>query len=466
MKRLAEQDLKRWYIKPRRKPLVIRGARQVGKSTLVRQFAAQQNLQLYEINLERHRELDSVFASGNTEEIVRELTYACGAGKFDTERGLLFLDEIQAAPNAIPFLRYFYEDLPELPVLAAGSLLEFTLAKHQYSMPVGRIEYLFLGPMTFSEYLLAKGETDLEELIARFDWEHFPCTAHDRLLQRLRDFILIGGMPEAVLAAIESGASEDVADVHNSILETYFDDFGKYARESQLTRLQTVFRHVPGCAGRKVVYSHIDPNDSARSLKPIIKLLIKARIITPAYHCAANGLPLRSEINWQILKLFFLDVGLMNCMCGTRHLSLEQMRQTRFVNEGTIAEQLTAQHLLYAGRRNATPELNYWLREGRSNNAEVDFLMASDGAIVPVEVKAGKAGSLKSLHRFMHDKLQRRAIRLDLNLPSRHPVDVRFRLGSSSAQVKYELLSVPLYMVEQLPRLLEAAEIGSSNATQ
>jgi len=455
MKRLAEKDLQRWYTRSRRKPLVIRGARQVGKSTLVRQFAEEQRLRLYEVNLERHRKLDSVFSSGNTEDILQELAYVCGMGKLDGKQGLLFLDEIQATPHAIPFLRYFYEDIPELPVIAAGSLLEFTLAKHHFSMPVGRIEYLFLGPMSFYEYLLARRETDLCELMTSFSWEVFPLAAHDRLLRHLRNFLLIGGMPEAVLAAIESGDPEEISDVHSSIIETYVDDFGKYARESQLTRLQTVFHHVPSNTGKKLIYSHIDPHASARELKPAVDLLIKAGVILPAHHCTANGLPLRAEMNRRVVKLFFLDVGLMNHVCGLHHIALGDMCHRRFVNEGALAEQMIAQHLLHAGRRNVTPELNYWLREGRSSNAEVDFLAVSNGRILPVEVKAGKAGTLKSLHRFIHDKQQGLAVRLDLNLPSQQTVDMRFRLGTSSEHVQYNLLSLPLYMVEQLPRLLE-----------
>jgi uncharacterized protein len=454
MRRYAENDMTRWFRKPRRKPLVIRGARQVGKSTLVRNFAKQQGLTLHEINLERHRNLNALFREGTIREVIRELAYACGSSSIRSEKSLLFLDEIQATPDAIPFLRYLYEDLPELAVVAAGSLLEFTLGKHDYSMPVGRIEYLFLGPMTFSEFLLARAGEDLAALLFEFVGSDLPSTAHERLLRHFRDYIFVGGMPEAILADCEGDGFAEVTDVHSSIIETYIDDFGKYARDSQLVRLQTVFRHVPRNAGRKVIYAAIDPHSQARDLKPAVDLLLKANVILAAYHCDANGMPLRAEVDWRVRKLYFLDIGLLNSVCGTPHISIAQIRTGRFINEGVLAEQFTAQHLLFASRRNITPELNYWLREGKSNNAEIDFLIADEGRVAPVEVKAGKAGSLKSLHRFMHDKQLQEAVRLDLNLPSEQEVNVGFRLGKGAGHVQYKLLSVPVYTAEHLPRLL------------
>jgi len=454
MRRYAEDDMTRWFSKPRRKPLVIRGARQVGKSTLVRNFAMKQGLTLYEINLERHRKLNALFGEACTAEVIRELTYTCNWGSIRSEKSLLFLDEIQATPDAIGFLRYLYEDFPELAVVAAGSLLEFSLEKHDYSMPVGRIEYLFLGPMTFSEFLLARGEEDLAALLSSFVGTALPSTAHERLLRLFRDYLFIGGMPEAILADCQGEDSSDVADVHSSIIETYIDDFGKYARDSQLTRLQTVFTYVPRGAGRKVIYSRIDPHSQARDLKPVVDLLLKARVILAAYHCDGNGAPLRAEVDWRVRKLYFLDVGLLNSVCGAQHISIERLRAGCFINEGVLAEQFTAQHLLFASRRSVTPELNYWLREGKSNNAEIDFLLISDGRVVPVEVKGGKAGSLKSLHRFMHDKHLPEAVRLDLNLPSEQEVDVGFRLGKGTGRVRYKLRSAPVYIAEHLPRLL------------
>ena len=455
MYRHSIEDLKKWFNKKRRKPLIIRGARQVGKSTLIRHFAKEEKITLYEINLERHRKLNSLFRDGSTEEVLKELEYICGKGSLLKGRSLLFLDEIQATPDAIAFLRYLYEEYPDLAVVSAGSLLEFTLSKHSYSMPVGRIEYLFLGPMLFSEFLLAHKENDLYELLNKYRSGVIPLSAHERLLQQFRSYLLVGGMPEAVFASCEGEGSESISDAHSGIIETYLDDFNKYGKSSQFERLQTVFRYVPSNVGQKVKYSHIDPQNQARDLKAAIELLRKAGVIMGAYHCDGNGLPLRSEINLKVQKLYFLDVGLLNNLCGVQHISMESLSSHEFINRGALAEQFVAQHIHLNGGRNRTPELNYWLREGKSNNAEIDFLLPHNGQIFPIEVKSGKSGSLKSLHRFMHDKKSPYAIRFDLNRPSQQTVDVGFKVGSGSTRVTYQINSYPVYLAEYLNNLID-----------
>ena len=455
MYRLAQKDLKKWFTKTRRKPLIIRGARQVGKSTLVRQFADANKLTLHEINLERHQQLNDLFKNSTVANILKELSFAIGKGAIKSTKSILFLDEVQATPAVIPLLRYFYEEYPELAIICAGSLLEFTLADHNFSMPVGRVEYLFLGPMTYSEFLLAHNENDLYELIYDYKQGNFPNAAHERLLYRFRDYLVVGGMPEAVLVSSEKEDFESISDVHSSILETYIDDFGKYGRGSQLTRLQTVFQYIPAHIGEKVKYSKIDSQSQARDLKPVISLLSKAGIINSAYHCAANGIPLRSEINEKVHKLYFLDVGLVNSMCGLQHISMEDLVNTSFIKNGAITEQFAAQHLLYRGKNNKTPELNYWIKEGKANNAEVDFILSHNSNIYPIEVKAGQAGSMKSLHRFMFEKKSPCAIRFDLNPPTEQEVDVSFKLGKASEHIKYTLKSRPVYMAEFFENIVE-----------
>jgi predicted AAA+ superfamily ATPase len=448
LKRHAEQHLNHWFSKPRRKPLVIRGARQVGKSTLVRNFAESHKLELIEINLEKHKNLNKLFGSKNIKEICRELEYLTDSNLSTTHGKILFLDEIQATPEAVPCLRYFYEERPELAVISAGSLLEFTLSDHNFSMPVGRIEYLYLGPVNFTEFLEAGNQLKLIDLIANFNWkERFPESAHINLCSLLRDFLITGGMPEAASTFIKSENIEDVIDIHSSIIETYQDDFGKYARHSQLSMVQDIFNYVPGAIGNKVKYSNINPNSQAREVKAAIDLLVKAGIISRVSHSNASGLPLGAEINHKIFKLYFLDIGLLNTMCGTRHLSLDTLMNARFINEGNIAEQFIAQHLLYTGRPNYNPELFYWLREAKSKNAEVDFVIPNEGETVPVEVKAGKSGTLKSLHQFIGQKQLKVALRFDLNLPTRQTVE--FKLPQESSSSKFTLTSLPLYMVSR-----------------
>ena len=208
---------------------------------------------------------------------------------------LLFLDEIQATPRALQSLRYFFEEFPQLPVIAAGSLLEFVLSKHNFSMPVGRIEYLFLVPMTFEEFLLEK-DNKLLDYIYNFDMTTpIPQTVHFRLLEKQREFLFIGGMPEAILRYIQTNKLNKSISVQQSIIETYKDDFLKYVRQNQLIRLHRIFNYVPATVGKKVKYSNISSNDKARELKIAMDLLSKARLITPIYHSSCSGIPLNAQ---------------------------------------------------------------------------------------------------------------------------------------------------------------------------
>ena len=454
VKRIAEEYLNAWLQKPNRKPLVIRGARQVGKSTLVRQFAADQQLTLNEINLERHLELDNVFRTLDTRRIARELGGLIRRHVLAPD-SLLFLDEIQATPSAIQALRYFYEDHPGVPVIAAGSLLEFALSRHSFSMPVGRIEYFHLGPMTFEEFLL---ETDPDLLThVRESAPDNPCpdTAHRRLLERQREFLLVGGMPEAVQAYARSGALSDVADVHRSVVATYQDDFAKYAAQGTLVRLQRVFNAVPRTVGRKVKYSSLSRDETAREVRHAIDLLTKARVMTPVYHCSCSGVPLDAGIDEFTYKLLFLDVGLMNRLCGLDWLAVSSLDDRSLVNEGAMAEQFVGQHLLYLDGGRDEPRLHYWLRQRKSANAEVDYVISRGRHVIPVEVKAGKSGTLRSLLQFAYEKRVEITARFDLNPPSVQRLRHRLRQTDGTEQVECMLISLPLYLVGQLPRILD-----------
>ncbi len=433
--------------------MVIRGARQVGKSTLVRQFAKENNLTLHEINLERYPKLADVFASHDTSRILKELEYICQKGPIKKQGCLLFLDEIQSVPIAIQTLRYFYEDCPELPVIAAGSLLEFSLSKHSYSMPVGRIEYLFLGPVTFKETLSGLNEKDLLNLLAEYFLpDIFPMAAHERLLEVLRIYFLTGGMPEAVQVYIDTQDIDKVFDVHASIIETYRDDFAKYATHTDLLRLHRVFDYIPISIGNRIKYAGIDPHEQARDLRRTLDLLEKAQVIMKAYHTDASGIPVAS-VDHRKFKTFFMDCGLMNSMCGIQWISPDDLKTKNFVNKGRVAEQFVAQHIAFSGKSNKRPSLTYWFREGRSSNAEIDFILQMGQSVVPVEVKAGKSGSLKSLLQFVYQKQSRVAIRFDMNAPSSQNVRHSIRQATDTVEVCFDLLSLPLYMVEEAERI-------------
>ncbi len=268
MQRHAMKRLESWLAASARKPLLIRGARQVGKSTLVRLFAERSKRKIHEVDLERHPELDAIFASRDTSRILSELEFLIDKGPIDDHASLLFLDEIQAAPSAVAALRSLHEDRPDLPVIAAGSLLEFVLADHAFSMPVGRIEYLFLEAMSFEEFLAALDETSLLELLRTYDLDKpFPGTAHTRLLGRLRDYMLVGGMPEAVQVFAETDSFADAGSVHASILETYRDDFAKYGTRSEIAQLRRVYAFVPGAVGEKFKYSRVAADALSRDVK-------------------------------------------------------------------------------------------------------------------------------------------------------------------------------------------------------
>jgi predicted AAA+ superfamily ATPase len=462
IERAANLHLRAWLSRPRRKPLVLRGARQVGKTELVRGCARAAGRRLCEVNLERHPELERVFRTSDPGAILDEVAFVAGRRPNATD-SILFLDEIQAAPSALPALPYLAEEFPDLPIVAAGSLLEFALREHRFSMPVGRIEYGFMGPLTFAEFLGALGETQLAELLSGWTWgQTFPESAHRRLLACLRQFLLVGGMPEAVAAFATGRDPADASAIHASILETYRDDFAKYAAAVRIPQVRRVFDHIPAHVGQKVKYTRIDPDARTAETRGALELLCEARVVFRVTHSDATGLPLGAAVRTRVFKTFFLDVGLVNHACGVRHLPVQALAQARFINEGAMAEQFVAQHLLFAGDFHSRPELFYWLREGRSGNAEVDFLTTAETTVVPVEVKAGAAGSLKSVLRFAAERGSRLALRLDANLPRRDLLRHRLGAGPGEAQeVETELLSLPLYLIGQAGRLVGVGPVGS-----
>ena len=463
--------LRAWLNSPRRKPLVIRGARQVGKSTLVELFSETVGRDLVAVDLERHADLAAAFQQSqgarghpsqgsNDPSALLNLVGAITNQRFGA-RSLLFIDEIQAAPAALSVLRYFREEMPHLPVLAAGSLLEFALAERASPMPVGRIDYLHMTPMTFTEFLQATGKERLAEQITAFEWppNAEPTIApaiHQRLLDALRLYQFVGGMPEAVQAYAESGDLGAASAVHASIIDTYRDDFPKYAARRDMTRLLRVFNFAARQGGRKVKYSNVSPDDRGTAVRQDIDLLALARVVAKVTHSHCSSLPLQADMKDTAFKLIFLDVGLMNAICGLNWQTIATQNDVDWINAGASAEQFIGQHLQYllAGRPNR--ELTYWLREGRANNAEVDYVVDFGGRIVPIEVKAGRAGRLKSLHQFVAEKDTELAIRFDANPPSSQTVTADVRRGSGMQQARYRLLSLPLYLVERAEAIVGA----------
>lgn len=451
LNRFAETHLENWINKSNRKPLVLRGARQVGKSTLVREFARKRKKILIEINLERNLFLDDIFKTLDTDAALKEIEALSGI-PISTPDIILFLDEIQSTPHVLQLLRYFFEEKKELPVIAAGSLLEFTLADHSFSMPVGRIEYMHLGPMTFKEFIMAV-EPSLSRYIEDFSMiSPLPVAAHEKLKKRQRDYVLIGGMPEAVRVWSESGSVRDVTDIHRSITETYQDDFSKYAQSHQLALMQRIFRTIPRIVGDKVKYSNISREHPSKNIKDALELLSKAKICHRICHSHCSGLPLNADIKETVYKLLFMDIGIMNYICGNDWTFLQSFPDHELVNEGAIAEQFIGQHLLSA--QNHSPSLNYWVRQAKTSNAEVDYVISEGPLIIPIEVKSGKSGSLKSLQLFVTKKNISLAVRFDLNPPGLQDISHQLSTGNGIEFANYKLLSLPLYLVETLPKIL------------
>ncbi len=456
LKRKEQAYLVEWAARASRKPLIIRGARQVGKSTLVRQFAEAAGLSLLEINFERSPEYIKAFASNDPVQIQTILKLLTGA-KIVPGQTLLFLDEIQAAPAALTALRYFYEEAPELHVLAAGSLLEFALEEARFSVPVGRVEYLHLGPMQFEDFADAMGHGELVHYLQQLSLDDIrgQCLAepvHEKCLFLLKQFWIVVGLPEAVAAYVQSGDFADVSRVQRSIVATYRDDFNKYSRGSLKHRVQLVFDRLPLMVGRKFKYAHVSREHRAVELEAALQQLCMARITSRVVHSSANGVPLGAESNPGVFKTLYMDIGLL---CSALNLNILDLGKDdlSLVNAGALAEQFVGQQLLYSGSYYEFPALYYWVREAKSAAAEVDYLLTIGQVVVPVEIKAGTTGTLKSLHQFLKEKQRHFALRFNADVPSLWHDQRKLTDGSS---IDYELLSLPLYLAGQAQRLMRA----------
>ncbi len=454
LKRRELSHLRAWYGGKNRKPLIIRGARQVGKSTLVRQFADLAGLQLLELNFERNPEYREAFSSNDPAQILTTLELLIGI-ELATENALLFLDEIQAAPEAITALRYFYEERPDIAILAAGSLLEFTLEHASFSMPVGRVEYMHMGPMQFSDFLSAMGEQVLAKHLAGIalrdiEKNALPVAVHEKAMKLFRQYCVVGGMPEAVARYAHSRSYAEVLIVQSSILATYRDDFNKYSHGAKTRRVQLVFDRAPAMVGNKFKYVNVSKEHRAAELRDALTQLCMARVLHKVHHSSANGIPLGAERKESLFKIVFMDVGLLCSILNINELNISD-DGPYLVNRGAVAEQFIGQHLLYAGEYYNEPVLFYWVREVKSAAAEVDYLLAVDHEVIPIEIKAGATGALRSLHQFCKEKQQGHALRFNSELPS---VMKGASAVTAQGEVIYSLLSLPLYLVGETKRLI------------
>jgi uncharacterized protein len=452
MKRAAFIELTEWLRSSDRKPLVMRGARQVGKTWLVRALAKSADLQLIELNFEDRKQDFSFFRTNDPQTTLREIGASRGI-TIDPKNSLLFLDEIQVIPALLPKLRWFAEKLPELAVIATGSLLDFVLETSAMSMPVGRINYFYIEPLSFEEFLVALDKKGLLDYIKTYRLGgDIPESIHEQLMELFKEFMIIGGLPAAVSSWSKEQSLMKVNQIHKNLLTTYRDDFGKYRERIAKERLDDVIMSVPKQLAQKFVYRRANPNIHSTQLAQALNLLNKARVSHKVISCHANGLPLAAETNDKYFKEILLDVGLCSAELGLTLNEIQSTKEINLINTGSIAEQAAGQILCTIFPRYIDPALYCWTRMDAGKNSEVDYILQHKSRVVPLEVKAGKTGSLKSLHYFMGKKGFKLAARVNSDYPSLVDVNMKDTAGNP---VSYTLVSIPFYLLGQIHRLLD-----------
>ena len=419
-KRFIDNYLSDWAKRKVHKPILLRGARQVGKSTAVRHLGEKFKY-FVEINLEKQPDYKTLFKQDlDVKRIVPQMAAMYGTPIVPGET-LLFIDEIQECEEAIMAMRYFKEDMVGLHVIAAGSLLEFVLDDLP-TFGVGRIHSMYMFPMTFDEFLLANGENLLMEARDQASaTSPLPEPLHDKLVQLLRTFMLVGGMPESVVKWVETHDYLQCQEVQDDILTGYEDDFPKYKKKIDPQLLSATMKSAAVQATKKFVYAKVPGEYKTADVKKAVEILIKAGILIAVTHSDANGLPLGDEKDESTRKMLLLDTGLMlrllNMTLGDISAITTQILTASaadLVNKGTVAEMLAGLELLHYRTPNLKHELYYWLRQAKNSTAEVDYLLSKDMKVMPFEVKAGVQGGMRSLWDFMREKKLTEAIRCSL----------------------------------------------------
>lgn len=441
LKRHLSAQLNEWKKKANRKPLILRGARQVGKTTLVKEFAKTYKYQLY-LNLEK--KADSLYfeQTDNVKTIVEALFISNNIVSKDLNDTLLFIDEIQEQPKAIQLLRYFYEELPELHVIAAGSLLEFAL-KDVRSFPVGRVEFLYLYPFNFIEYLQAiNHQASLEQL------KSIPIkpVAHKILLNLFNQYAIIGGMPEVVSEYTKSNSVANLAPIYESIWSSYISDSEKYASN---TTAKNVIKHIMATAAysvdQRIKFQNFGKsNYQSREVGEAMRNLHQAKIIQLIYPTTSTEVPILPDLK-KSPRLQFLDTGILNYILGisAKMLIMEDLSQSY---KGAIIPHIITQELISVqSKKSELP--HFWVREKKQASSEVDLVYAIDEKVIPIEIKSGSTGSLKSLHQFIER--------------TNHPYAVRIYAGEFEIQetktpggVPYLLMNLPYYLGTLIPEYL------------
>lgn len=440
-RRIALENLREWALKAERKPLVLRGARQVGKTTLVEMFAADFDHYIY-LNLEE-KDNAELFATDSTFDDLLAGIFFKAKFPVDSPRTLIFIDEIQTEPKAVQALRYFYEKRPDLYVIAAGSLLESLMGRH-ISFPVGRVEYMALHPCTFVEFLSAIGE---EMLASQVEKVAVPQSLHSYTLDLFKKYMIIGGLPEVVANYAQYHDMVRLSDVFNALLSGYRDDVEKYAdNRKEQDSIRYILNYGWTSAGHRIQFAKFT-NSSFKSadVSNAFRTLEKTLLLELVYPLTSTSFPILPDLK-KSPKLLWLDTGLVNYVAGMQEELLFTTDSDELWN-GDIAEHIVAQELLGATTTFGEKRL-FWVRDARNSQAEVDFVIRYKSHLLPIEVKTGANSKLRSLHLFMDESKENIALRL-WNGPMTSDVITR------SDGRPFTLYNIPLYYAGHLHTLMQ-----------
>jgi uncharacterized protein len=433
-------ELQDWRVSTNRKPLLIRGARQVGKTTVVNEFSRQYSQYIY-LNLERSEEA-AIFHNQTRFASLVEAIFFLKDKDIQQSETLIFIDEIQEVPQAINLLRYFFEDFPHLHVIAAGSLLEAVLSEN-VTMPVGRVEYKVLRPMSFEEFLGAIGE---KSALQQYKSIPIAAYAHEKLLQLFHTYTLIGGMPEIVKHYVENRNLSALLPIFESLLVSYMNDVEKYARNSSMVQvIRHVIKSMSVEAGNRIKFQNFgNSNYGSREVGESIRVIEKALLLYLIYPSTSSVLPLFPDKK-KSPRLQLLDTGLMNHFAGIQK-EIIGTNNLEVVYRGKVIEHIVGQELL-ASKYNVLSELNFWTREQKDATAEIDFIYVFDGQIVPIEVKSGATGRLRSLHLYMDSAPHNLAIRI-------YSGALNIETITTPTGKNFKLLNLPYYLTGQIEKYL------------
>ena len=453
IQRNIDVELLEWKNNPMRKPLLLRGARQVGKSSAVRHFGKEFKY-FAEVNFERHKAVKTFFQGDIDIRLIAQKIAKYINVPIEEGETLLFLDEIQECPEAIMALRFFKEDYPGLHVIAAGSLLEFTLQELP-TYGVGRIHTLFMYPMTFDEFLKANDENGLIDMKGQADSRHpLDDAFHEKLVEYFRIYLLVGGMPEAVLAWIKTHDFNQCSRVQEDIILTYDDDFSKYKKRVSPDLLRTTMRGICHQPGEKITFKQISADHRSSQIREAVRLLTLAGLTTPVVATSGNGIPLDAEANEKNMKILFLDSGLLLTVLQlegnlAQHL-IEQImtgNPQELVNKGGLVEMVAGLEILRNKPCVQRQRMFYWEKSGNSI-AEIDYLDIFNLKVTPIEIKSGTQGGMKSLWLFMREKHLTEAIRCSFE----NFGEFSYTDSQADNAVRH-ITIVPLYALENLQKM-------------